>query len=75
SYVYPFILRGIKLVGIDSAERPMELRLKIWDKIASNWGFNIENIIKEVSLEDLEPEIQKILEGGQKGRVLVNLKD
>ncbi len=72
--VYPFLLRGIALAGIDSASRKKEERLGIWQNIATNWKIeNIYNIIKEVSLNNLSNEIDVILKGGQKGRVLVNL--
>lgn len=71
--VYPFILRGVKLVGIDSASRPMNERKYIWSKIATDWKIdNYEKHIKEVSLEDLNSEIELILQGKQKGRVIVN---
>jgi len=42
--VYPFILRGIKLIGIDSAETAMEKRLIIWNKIANEWNPMILNL-------------------------------
>ncbi len=38
--VYPFILRGISLLGIDAAECPLALRSKIWQQIASAWKFD-----------------------------------
>lgn len=73
--VYPFLLRGIPLAGIDSASRPMEERIEIWQNIASRWNITdkLPLIIKEVELESLSDEIDIILRGGQKGRVLVKL--
>ncbi len=72
--VYPFILRGITLVGIDSASCPMERRRLVWEKISGEWKIDIlERICKTVSLEDLDPEIDVILKGGQVGRVTVDL--
>ena len=72
--VYPFILRGINLIGIDSASCPMGKRVEIWNKMAKEWKLdNLEKTIKEVSLENLSNEIDVILEGKQIGRVLVNL--
>jgi acrylyl-CoA reductase (NADPH) len=74
--VYPFILRGVKLVGIDSASRPMDERLYIWNKISSDWKIdNIAQICKEITLNELDDEINKILNGEQKGRVIINLKN
>ncbi|MEQ9617694.1 MAG: YhdH/YhfP family quinone oxidoreductase [Deltaproteobacteria bacterium] len=73
--VYPFILRGVSLVGIDSAYCPMEIRQKVWDKIADLWKFHkLDTLTKEISLEELEPEVELILQGKQKGRVVVNLE-
>ncbi len=74
STVYPFLLRGISLAGIDSASRLMDERLGIWDKISTIWKIeNMNLIIREVGLDSLSFEIDKILRGGQKGRVLVRL--
>ena len=72
--VYPFILRGVSLIGIDSASCPMERRVKIWERLSSDWKLdNLEQICKTVSLYDLDPEIDIILKGGQVGRVIVDL--
>ena len=72
--VYPFILRGITLVGIDSASCPMQRREKIWDMMATYWKLgNLEKLTRTVSLEGLNDEIDKILKGGQVGRVVVDL--
>ena len=74
--VYPFLLRGVTVFGIDSAEKPMELRLKIWEKIFGEWRIDDpRKMIREVTLSGLSKEIDKILKGGQTGRVIVNLKD
>ncbi len=73
--VYPFILRGVSLLGIDSGNCPMPVREKIWDLLAGEWKLrNLESIAHECILEELDPEIDMILKGGQKGRVLVSLK-
>jgi acrylyl-CoA reductase (NADPH) len=73
--VYPFLLRGVTVFGIDSAEKPMPLRKAIWDKIFTEWRIqNPEKMIREVDLWGLSDEIDKILAGGQIGRVIVNLK-
>lgn len=72
--VYPFILRGVSLIGIDSASCPMERRVKIWQRLASEWKLeNLDKITRTVSLEEINPEIDLILKGGQVGRVVVDL--
>ena len=74
--VYPFILRGITLYGIDSASTPMPLRRKIWRKIAGEWKIGqLDLIHTEISLEGLETAIERMLAGGQRGRVIVRLGD
>lgn len=73
--VYPFILRGIHLAGIDSGNCSMNLRKKIWDKLSSTWKpKNLKSMAKDRSLEELNDEIDRILEGNQVGRTLVNLR-
>ena len=72
--VFPFILRGVNLLGINSAETPMDLRKNIWQKLAGEWKpNNLENIITECSLEELNEKIDLILQGIITGRILVNL--
>ncbi len=72
--VYPFILRGVTLFGIDSVQCPMNIRHKIWDKLSSDWKLNnLNDNVDEVSLEGLSKKIDMILEGIHKGRTIVNL--
>ena len=71
--VYPFILRAIHLVGIDSAETPISLKSEIWNKFSSEWYIDdIDNLYKSVSLNGIITEIEKILNGEQVGRVVLN---
>ncbi|HVX60610.1 MAG TPA: YhdH/YhfP family quinone oxidoreductase [Pirellulales bacterium] len=70
--VYPFILRGIELAGIDSAECPRERRLRVWQKLADEWKPDkLEELAVESSLSQLGGHIQEILKGRVTGRVLV----
>ncbi|MBS4538628.1 YhdH/YhfP family quinone oxidoreductase [Clostridium sp. D2Q-11] len=72
--VYPFILRGVTLYGIDSVQCPRDLRLKIWDLLANDWKTDtLHENVNEVSLEELSDSIDQILEGKLKGRTIVNL--
>lgn len=74
--VYPFILRGVALLGIDSVNTPMPLRRTLWQKLAGAWKLPmLDRLAIERTLDSLDPEIGRILEGKQKGRVLVNLGD
>ncbi|MDX2447948.1 MAG: YhdH/YhfP family quinone oxidoreductase [Desulfobacterales bacterium] len=73
--VFPFILRGIKLIGINSQSCPMKHRQFIWKRLASDWKIDhLETLCREVSLEELNPLIDTILKGGIKGRTVVNLE-
>ena len=73
--VYPFILRGVSLIGISSQNCPMPERERIWQKISSDWKLdNLVSMTREVSLSELDPEIDGILQGKLKGRVIVNLQ-
>ena len=69
--VFPFILRGITLAGIDSAESPIEFKTSIWNKFANEWKLDLSPMIRVVFKENLQQEIDLILEGGQQGRVVL----
>lgn len=70
--VFPFILRGVSLIGIDSVNCPSDLRLQVWKKLADEWKpEQLQDMVTEVSLEGLEEKIQAILRGEVRGRVLV----
>ncbi|MBW2452206.1 MAG: YhdH/YhfP family quinone oxidoreductase [Deltaproteobacteria bacterium] len=72
--VYPFILRGVSLLGIDSVQCPMEPRLKVWEKLANEWKVSqLDKLATECSLDDLEEKISEILKGQLRGRTIVNL--
>lgn len=72
--VYPFILRGVKLVGIDSQNCPMGHRQEIWDLLSDSWKVpTLLDLCEEIGLEGLDHHIGLILKGKQKGRVVVNL--
>lgn len=70
--VYPFILRGLSLLGIASASCPMHVREKIWQNFAVKWKIpGQEDVVHEINLDNLQHEIDKILHGEQIGRALL----
>jgi putative YhdH/YhfP family quinone oxidoreductase len=72
--VYPFILRGVSLLGIDSAKCPIHTRQNIWQKLAGEWKIeNLDSLAAEYRLNELSGIIEKMLQGRQTGRVIVNL--
>jgi putative YhdH/YhfP family quinone oxidoreductase len=74
--VYPFILRAVSLLGIDSQNCPMDVRRRVWARLAGPWRpANLELVAHERRLEELEPEVTRILQGEQRGRVVVRLGD
>ncbi len=74
--VYPFILRGVTLMGIDSQNCPMPYRLKVWNKIASEWKLeHLELLTTEIPLHGLNQRIDDILQKKHKGRTIVRLPD
>ncbi len=73
--IFPFILRGVSLIGIDSVNVALEKRTKIWQQLANEWKpKNLDSLKKEVPIDNIQPEISKILNGDQIGRVVINLK-
>lgn len=72
--IFPFILRGISLHGINSQTCPMELRIKVWENLASKWKTDTLDLISnEIKMEKLNENIQLILKGKLKGRTIVNM--
>lgn len=70
--IYPFILRGVMLAGIDSANCPRPERLEMWRKLAGPWRVTqLESIADEITLDELPDRIQKILAGQIVGRTVV----
>ena len=71
--VYPFILRGVSLLGVDSADIPMNTRLRTWQRLAQDWKLDLSGLVSQCALEELSPKIDLILKGGMRGRVVVDL--
>lgn len=72
--VYPFLLRGVTLAGIDSAYCPRERRLALWNKLASDWKLDrLDSIATVVSLDEIGTQVPRILAGQVSGRVVVAL--
>lgn len=70
--VYPFILRGVTLAGIDSAKCPRESRLQIWQRLAGPWRLdNLDALTRRISLAYVPGEAAAMLAGRTFGRTLV----
>ncbi len=73
--VYPFILRGVKLLGISSENFAMDKRKLIWEHLATDWKVDLEVLSTEVILPELPEYIPKILAGQTQGHILVRVAD
>ena len=74
SSIFPFILRGNALIGIDSVEIPLQDKLHAWEHFSRDWVLEgLDKITKEVSIDNLEVEVESMLLGNQVGRVLVKI--
>lgn len=74
--VLPFILRGVKLLGIDSAATAMELRHQIWHSLANEWRpLQLDKIAHTVEFEKLPEIFPTLLNGTSRGRTVVRISD
>lgn len=72
--VMPFILRGVSLLGIDSALCPMDERRHIWEQLASDMKPpHLSRMTREVSLADLGTVFEALLNGEARGRTVVRI--
>ena len=70
--VYPFLLRGVTLYGIDSAKCPRKPRLEIWRRLSLEWKLHdLEFLRREVTLSEVPAAVEQMLAGKSHGRVLV----
>jgi len=72
--VMPFILRGVSLIGIDSAMCPMDTRVEVWRRLATDMKpARIESIAQTIALDDLPRAFATLLGGGARGRFVVQI--
>ena len=71
SSVFPFILRGIQLSGIDSVESSIDLKSELWNLLSDEWSLDLVNQTKTIKIDDVGSEINKILKGDQIGMVVI----
>ena len=72
--VYPFIIKGNNLLGIESADCAYELRKELWNKLANEWSIDFpEEAIDECSMEELPDRIAKMLDSKVFGRIVLKM--
>ena len=73
--VMPFILRGVSLIGIDSAMCPMPVRADVWQRLATDMKpVDLDSIAHEITLDGLAAAFETLLAGKARGRFVVNLR-
>ncbi|ADW18181.1 quinone oxidoreductase, YhdH/YhfP family [Desulfobulbus propionicus DSM 2032] len=75
--IYPFILNGVSLLGIDSVNCPAPLRRRVWKRLSGEWKLDhLDTITTELpNLEALDERIGLILQGKNRGRAIVRIGD
>ncbi len=72
--VFPFILRGVTLIGIDSQNYPMNNRVKVWEMLSDVWKpGQLEKACSEIELDELQNKMDLMLQGKLKGRTVLKL--
>lgn len=72
--VFPFILRGVSLIGIDSQNYPMKFREQVWNKLACEWKIdNSEANSTIITFSELSEKLGLMLKGQLKGRTVLKL--
>jgi len=72
--VFPFILRGVRLIGIDSVECKIEKKIAVWNKLANEFSIDsLSEITNEISLEELPEAYKVLLDGKAVGRYVVKI--
>ncbi|MEM7000324.1 MAG: YhdH/YhfP family quinone oxidoreductase [Pseudomonadota bacterium] len=66
--VFPFILRHVNLLGVDSVELPLADKVSIWQRLATDWSMDLSELEAPLSLDTLSDAIDRILAGQMVGR-------
>ncbi|MEX2468771.1 MAG: YhdH/YhfP family quinone oxidoreductase, partial [Pseudohongiellaceae bacterium] len=70
--VFPFILRGVNLLGVDSVELALPVKQAMWDKLGGDWQLdNLESLATEITPEELDSSLRQLLAGKARGRFLL----
>jgi putative YhdH/YhfP family quinone oxidoreductase len=72
--VFPFILRGVRLIGIDSVECKIEKKIAAWEKIAGDFKIDsLEKLTNEITLDEIKAAYESLIAGKASGRYLVKI--
>ena len=73
--VIPFILRGVSLIGIDSVTCPMEIRRRVWHRLATDMKPALAIAVQEIGLDALPEAFMTLAEGRARGRFVVRVDE
>ncbi len=74
--VFPFILRGVRLIGIDSVECTLKKKQAAWERLADEYKLNnLDTLVTRIILEEVPTKFQELLLGRLVGRYLVKVSD
>ncbi|MGE6555236.1 YhdH/YhfP family quinone oxidoreductase [Exiguobacterium artemiae] len=71
--VYPFILRGVRLIGIDAVQLPIAERVRLWYKLADEWKLPIGEWVTTKSLSEIPDVVASLLAGTHQGRTVIEI--
>lgn len=72
--VFPFILRGVNLLGVDSVNLPIAHKRQLWNKLAGNWKpAHLARLRSSVTLENLADSLEQVFKGTSTGRLVLKL--
>jgi putative YhdH/YhfP family quinone oxidoreductase len=72
--VFPFILRGVALLGIDSVQTPIELRRIVWQRLGDDLKpQRLDALTRELGFDELDPVLDAVLRGENTGRTVVRV--
>lgn len=73
--MFPFILRNIRLIGVDSVYIDHGLRTKIWNKLLNEWNVSEDMITTEISIDDVIEQVKDMQEKRHAGRIIVKMSN
>ncbi|WP_026827121.1 YhdH/YhfP family quinone oxidoreductase [Exiguobacterium artemiae] len=71
--VYPFILRGVRLIGIDAVQLPIAERVRLWYKLVDEWKLPIGEWVTTKSLREIPDVVASLLDGTHQGRTVIEI--
>lgn len=71
--VFPFILRGVNLLGVDSVNLPLATKAALWSRLSGEWKLELDELVTEIGFKQLTASLDEVFSGKSKGRLVLNL--